>query len=99
MPRLDVLQFFGLSRHDLYIGCRITVQIASASSQSVLMFDERLHVLRRDNPYSAAKPLELALPIECPRAGFDANDQRRQVCQFLQQLIAAQTRLKICLPS
>lgn len=92
MQSLDVLLFFVLRRHELHIGlahCRANRRGIIAII--FLVFYERLHILRRDNTDPVSEPFKLALPVERARAGFDADNQRRQACQFIQKLITAQT--------
>lgn len=50
---------------------------------------EWFHVLRRHDLHGVTELLELPLPIECARGGFDADEARFQFANDLQQLIAA----------
>jgi hypothetical protein len=91
MKRLDVLLHFVLGRHEFHI--RLAHRRANrlgVVSVALLMLDEGLHVLRRNDPDRVAERLKLTLPEEDPCASLDPNHTSRKLRKLRQQLIPPQ---------
>ena len=93
MQRLDVLLLDRLLGTKRMFGCRRAVQIASASVV-LLGLEQRLHILRCDDPPLVAERLEATLPDDRARAGLDADRAWRQASDDGEQVLPPDPALK-----
>src|SRR4051812_48600507 len=91
---LDVLK--GYESHGGAAHC--LADCLRVGSVSFVAFNVRFYELRRHQTHRMATGLQLASPVMCAAAGFDANKTRGQVREERHELLSAQLLAQYHLP-